>query len=43
MKEGVGWDGGGGLGSGWVGAEVRRDKGTHRNLHMVSALVVLLV
>lgn len=27
----------------WVGAEVRRDKGTHGNLHVVSALVVLLV
>lgn len=31
------------LGSEWVGVIVRRDKGTHRNLHVVRALVILLV
>lgn len=31
------------LGSERVGVIVRRDKGTHRNLHVVRALVILLV
>lgn len=35
MEEGVGW-------GGW-GVGARRDKGTHCDLHVVSALIVLLV